>query len=290
MKLLKFFVILLFLLSIATLSTSIYLYYQTNQELISERDRRIQLENDNSLLEKEKARLTNELSQVREAREQLARQLEEEVRLARELNQRYENEKNKRVELEQRIDTVDQLQAEYDTYRQDMERKIQNLMQEISRLRRLTGDRGGTFIGIGAPTAEIEDESVESVTEQTVWPSEDTTTVAMVGTGVAQENVSEVDTGISEAQTATVELPEIEVTPKQESRVLLINSKFNFIVTNLGEPAGLRLGDVLFVKRNGTTIARVKVSKFFDTLSACDIEWLKNGVQINQGDIVSQTE
>jgi hypothetical protein len=69
----------------------------------------------------------------------------------------------------------------------------------------------------------------------------------------------------------------------------LINNQYKFVVVNIGQQDGLKIGDTLTVMRDKNAIARVRVSKFYDSMAACDIDWLQDGAAIQQGDFVTKT-
>ncbi len=67
------------------------------------------------------------------------------------------------------------------------------------------------------------------------------------------------------------ELPEEVITETIDNKrgsVLVVNKKFNFIVANIGLSDGLATGAVLNIYRDGALIARGRVEKLYDTMSA----------------------
>lgn len=78
----------------------------------------------------------------------------------------------------------------------------------------------------------------------------------------------------------TVELPAIVVRPQAESsihtstegRVLAINRDNHFVIINMGEDSGIRLGDTLRVYREDKNIATIEVIQIRKDISACDIK------------------
>jgi septal ring factor EnvC (AmiA/AmiB activator) len=92
----------------------------------------------------------------------------------------------------------------------------------------------------------------------------------------------------------SVELPPIIVQPQGQGlgqrqdaalgEVLAVNKENNFVVIDLGESAGLKLGDRLNVYRQDKIIAVVKVIRTRKTISACDIE--RELLPIITGDLV----
>lgn len=90
----------------------------------------------------------------------------------------------------------------------------------------------------------------------------------------------------------SVELPPIVVHPQQQGsasegnsqkgEVLLVNKENNFVVVNLGDNSGLKVGDILQVTREDKSIASVEVIQIRRNFSACDIK--KEDVPIRVGD------
>ena len=95
----------------------------------------------------------------------------------------------------------------------------------------------------------------------------------------------------------SVELPAIVVKPKESvpagqeetgatlmGRVMAINKENNFVIIDLGEEAGLRVGDPLRIYRSDKPIANIEVIQVRRNISACDIK--KQGTAIKIGDTV----
>ncbi len=85
------------------------------------------------------------------------------------------------------------------------------------------------------------------------------------------------------------ELPEVVVkapSAKKAGEVLVVNEKYNFIITNLGIKDGVNIDTKLAVFQNGTLIASAKVEKLYDAFSASGIIKVKDGYKIRKGDKV----
>jgi len=92
-----------------------------------------------------------------------------------------------------------------------------------------------------------------------------------------------------------VELPPIIIQPQGMSfgqrpdaattgEVLAVNKENNFVVIDLGESAGIKVGDRLNVYRQEKVIGVIKVIRTRNTISACDIE--RELLPITIGDLV----
>lgn len=85
----------------------------------------------------------------------------------------------------------------------------------------------------------------------------------------------------TEGKKESVELPPIIVHPEQEpsipgiappiGKILAINRENNFVIINLGENSGVRLGDAFQVYREDKAIATVEVVQLRKNIAACDI-------------------
>lgn len=102
---------------------------------------------------------------------------------------------------------------------------------------------------------------------------------------------------MSPQSTNSIELPPIivnsdasnsfntgESSPGFEGKVVSVNTENNFVIVDLGEKAGMRLGEQLSVYRDGKYIARLEVIQVRGDISAADIkdQWTK----IQAGDTI----
>ena len=67
-------------------------------------------------------------------------------------------------------------------------------------------------------------------------------------------------------------------------KVLAVNRDNNFVIIDLGEEAGIKMGNALNVYRSGKPIASVEVIQIRKSISACDIK--SEGSPIKVGDVV----
>ncbi|MBL7068498.1 MAG: hypothetical protein ISS34_01395 [Candidatus Omnitrophica bacterium] len=74
--------------------------------------------------------------------------------------------------------------------------------------------------------------------------------------------------------------------PDTKTTVLVVNRQFNFIVTNIGKLDGAGIGSELDVYRGGEFIAKTRIEKLYDKMSAATIlpEWKR--ARIKEGDQV----
>lgn len=110
----------------------------------------------------------------------------------------------------------------------------------------------------------------------------------------AQKNME----GLGETKD-TVELPPIIVKPQSNTRddqpvfskalapigkVMSVNRENNFVIVDIGNNLGVRLGDAFQVFRSNSSIARIEVIRMRDSVAACDIK--QESIPIAEGDIV----
>lgn len=98
------------------------------------------------------------------------------------------------------------------------------------------------------------------------------------------------------AKKESVELAPIIVRPKSETqaqtasalapkgKILKVNAEDNFVIIDLGEDSGLKLGDTLQVYRQDRTIATIEVIQLQSDIAACDIK--KQSSSVMTGDSI----
>lgn len=95
-------------------------------------------------------------------------------------------------------------------------------------------------------------------------------------------------------ESLSIELPAIVVRPQQAGlaaqrqsslcKVIAINRDNNFVIIDLGENSGIRLGEIFKAYRDNDAVATIEVMQVRKTISACDIK--KETKPIKVGDIV----
>lgn len=73
-----------------------------------------------------------------------------------------------------------------------------------------------------------------------------------------------------------------EVAETQGPQVMTVNTKYNFIVVNLGLHDQIKLGDTLKISRNGKQIGKANVEKIYDNFAAAAI--VQGSQEIKEGD------
>ena len=114
--------------------------------------------------------------------------------------------------------------------------------------------------------------------------------------GELEQAKSDLDTKITElSQHPSVELDRVVVSGSGgiagssalSGQVLVVNRDYDFIVMNLGRNHGLNIGQEFQVSRDSNVLARVKVEKVYDELSAAAILPNSNKDAIREGDAVN---
>jgi FtsZ-binding cell division protein ZapB len=77
-----------------------------------------------------------------------------------------------------------------------------------------------------------------------------------------------------------------EAPASDDSRVLTVNRKFNFIVVNLGLKDGLRMGDKVEVVQGAEPKALAQIEKIYDKFSAATLLTEDKGNPVHEGDTV----
>ncbi|MFH1753389.1 MAG: hypothetical protein ABH875_04320 [Candidatus Omnitrophota bacterium] len=207
---------------------------------------------------KEQARgISEEILKEKEARRLLTMQLEEEKKKSERLMSDVMAEKEERLSLVHQLSNAEdaqrQLREQYDLIfqaKETLEFKLREMMAgkgvELERIE-VTSDYGRDF---GREEADTRDEPV--------W----------------EEEIEIYDEPV-----------EVSRAPRSGS-VMVINSKYNFIVSNIGKVDGVAVGSELDVYRDRSLIAKTKVEKLYEKMSAATIlpEW-KNA-RIKEGDVV----
>lgn len=100
-------------------------------------------------------------------------------------------------------------------------------------------------------------------------------------------------------QGSKVELGKIVVTPEQsqvvttqkasipiEASILSVNKKYNFIVINVGQKDGVKVGDIFSIYRNNKYIVNARVEETRENMSVANLEDKKMAGKIKEGDVV----
>ncbi len=98
------------------------------------------------------------------------------------------------------------------------------------------------------------------------------------------------DSRVVQLQPIVVKASEETLTPVAKAsagQVLAVNEENNFVIVDLGEDDGTRVGQTFSVYRNSQKIASLEVIQTRKEISAADIKTVSSGAKIKVGDVVS---
>jgi len=85
---------------------------------------------------------------------------------------------------------------------------------------------------------------------------------------------------------AAIQPPAAAAEDARPTQVLTVNRQFNFVVVNVGLRDRVKIGDTLRVEQGGTLVGRVAIEKLYENFSACTIVEEIQPHQIKEGDLV----
>ncbi|PIP19655.1 MAG: hypothetical protein COT38_04600 [Candidatus Omnitrophica bacterium CG08_land_8_20_14_0_20_41_16] len=233
----------------------------------------IQLNNEQ--LQREKSTLELDLNNLRHEKDDLERQLDYNKKLMDSIAQELVREKNDKTQIQgsyklirNENSVLSRQLASLNSRKVNLERKIQELQENKDTLSRRV--------------SEMETMLTERLTQIDVMKGR----IEGVKPGLLNEEKNE-----------SVELPAIVVKPQgmipgsqEESgaplmgKVIAVNKENNFVIIDLGEEAGVKVGDAFRVYHLDKSIANIEAIQVRRNITACDIR--KQGSQIKIGDIV----
>lgn len=236
------------------------------------KSRNRQLENKLSSVKEQARSISDEILREKEARRLLASQLEAEKKKAERLMADVMTEKEERLNLVYRLskaeDSYGMLKDQFELMlqaKETLEKKLRDMMAgrgvELERIEVKSeyrrDDRDYNYEDSRSVAAEVAPEA-----EYTYYETEETR-----------------DAGYSGLSGR-----------RKLANVMVVNKKYNFIVSNVGKSDGLEIGSQLDIYRSDTFIAKTQVEKLYDKMSASTIlpEWRK--ARIREGDQVFITE
>lgn len=197
-----------------------------------------------------------------------------------------EQQKSRLIDLEGQIDVLKKEALDFKSQQASKDSEIQSLKQDIAEKSQELAKLGGEIENykkkdrIPAPvmanptSASAASDATTSFSKPVVTPS---TTTSNTSNTVAAANAPV-------ASTPAVIPAEAPAT--DDSHILTVNRKFNFIVVNLGLRDGLRMGDKIQVMQNGTQKALAQIEKIYDKFSAATLLDEDKGNPVHEGDSV----
>lgn len=178
-----------------------------------------------------------------------------------------------------------------------IEESIKSIKSENDILKRQLKTQSSRKVNLEAQLAEIEKEKADFENKLSVMDTVLKDNIMQLDNFKKQLELSQKNKIMLETKKETVELAPIVVRPKQEiqaqssggalaykGKVVSVNEDNNFVIIDLGEDAGVRMGDVFQVYRQDKQIATIEVIQLRPDICACDIR--KQAAPIMPGDSV----
>ena len=254
MKSIKIFSILFLILCIASLGVTVALTFLRENE----KAKRIEVEQQNKVLEAEKRGLESRANQLEEEKKKVNEQLAVQTKLVEDYRTKLTTEQQKSQELQRQFEKsrveLESVKKEFQDFKNSSSNLIEDYKKQnkelLAKLRLIEKDMKRERRGGFGPFRSSKTQDGKA--------------------------------------TGSIELEPVVVKSDRNfsGRVMVVNRKFNFIISNIGKNDGLELGDTLAVSRSGKQVGMVKVEKIYDALSASGILQEDSRNPIQEGDIV----
>lgn len=240
-----------------------------------EKQKRMQLEEELKKIEEAKSVLEGELDEVKVVNKDLESKLnsarEQAQKIAEELAREKEGRNILTAQLDEEKKRTDQLVADVMKEKEARLELVQQLSKAEESYRELK-----TKLDLMIDAKETLEARLKDL---------------LAKKGVELESI-EVGGGYQGRGSASTSVPAAEeglggASAGRKTNVLVVNKKFSFIVTNIGTSDGAEAGRELDVFRDGEMIARAKIEKIYDNMSAATLlpEW--KDAAVKEGDLVS---
>lgn len=196
-------------------------------------------------------------------------------------------------------DVVDKLAQELVMDKNDkfqIEESVKSIKSENDILKRQLKTQGSRKTNLETQLAELQKEKGDFENKLSVMDSVLKDNIMQIDNFKRQLESTQKDRFVVGNKKETVELAPIVVRPKQETqskasaplasigKIVSVNTDNNFVIIDLGEDSGIRMGDTFQVYRHNNAIATVEVIQVRPDISACDIK--KQTSAIEAGDTV----
>lgn len=262
MKNTKILSTVLLVLSLCALVMTILVYSARENE----KAKRVIVEQENAVILTQKDALTEEIAALKDNEQKLNRKYSQLMKKKNDLENaqtRLKSDADKAVRksstLEKRLQEAKKEYADYKAKTADIIKDFKNKNEDlVKRIETLQNQLQGTHLPVGGQSS-----------------------------GSVLTNMSQMQ-GRTMTSSPSVQLPKVVVNAQVAStgKVVVVNKKYNFFISNLGRKDGLKIGDMVSVFRNNMMIAEGAVEKLYDNLSASGITSANNNFSIQEGDIV----
>jgi len=233
-----------------------------------------QLQLTNEKLQRDKAALELEITNLNRDKEELQRKLDYNQKMMDSLAQELVRDKNEKIAADEAVKVI----------------KNENAM-----LRRQIAAINERKENLERKLLELQDKNTNLEKKVKELDTNLQTSVSQIDT--LKKQVTSGESVSPEKKEEAVELPPIVVRPRQESvpiessvgaslvgKILAVNADNNFVVIDLGEDNGVKIGDVFKVWRDSKQVADIEVIQVRRSISACDIK--KEMTPLKVGDLV----
>ncbi len=224
------------------------------------------IQSSNEQLRREKSTLEMDLNNLMQERKDLEEKMQYNAKMLDGMAADLVKEKNFRFELQEKLNSVK-------SENKGLRRQLNSLTNERMKLEK-------KLVQLNDEKAALE----RQLNEADLFLKERLSTITD-----AKQQMEIIRSGKADTRKDSVELPPIVVRSQPESemvpvvppklqdepqfgRVLSLNKEHNFIIIDLGEGAGVRVGDTFQVYRGTELIATVEVIQARKNISACDIK------------------
>lgn len=254
MKNIKILIVIVLILSMAAFGITFFLY--TTRE--NEKEKRLLAEEENITLVEQNEQFAQSLASLREQEKILKEKVLELTKTRNSLQQKQNSIENER---DKAIASLSKVQEQLDEAKQD-----------FSNYKVKTAEIVSDFKDQNQKLQEKVQQLTQQLNQRSVGGGQ--------AGGVLQPSISPDGTN--------VQLPQVVVKPQdvKTGKVIVVNRKYNFFITNLGSSDNISLGNQVAVFRNNQLVATGKVEKVYDKLSACGILSMREGTFVEESDIV----
>lgn len=177
-----------------------------------------------------------------------------------------------------------------------IEESVKSIKNENDILKRQLKAQGSRKTNLETQLAELQKEKGDFENKLGVMDSVLKDNIMQIDNFKRQLESTQKDRFAAVNKKETVELAPIVVRPKQETqspasmslaskgKIVSVNTDNNFVIIDLGEDSGIRMGDTFQVYRQNKAIATIEVIQVRPDISACDIK--KQTAAIEAGDTV----
>ncbi len=232
----------------------------------------------NEQLQREKSTLGLDVNTLSRDNEDLKRQLEYNQKVMDSITQELVREKNDKIQIQNSFKLIKNENAalarqlkNLNNRKIEFEKELQQLQQDKRSLERRLTDIETMLTDKISKVNELK-EQLDAISSG-----------RQAETKVGQKEAVELPPIVVRPQTQALP-PEAETPVSLTGKVLAVNRDNNFVIIDLGEERGIKVGEALRVYRQNTAIADIEVIQARQTIAACDIK--KETKSIAIGDTV----